>query len=452
MRGHLLILTLMGCAGTISSPEPINSSCLPPDCSSNSEVGGTDGGTLTFDAGVPVVVVPAPVGLVATVTGNNRVGLRWSMPDASAGTETFSVNRLNVTTGEEVRVAERLSENTFSDISVTKNSEYAYTVVAQQGPSESVPSEPSVIRLTNASMLFHTKFGRGVVLQPPTNITASQAWQEFTGLDADTGFSLPIERLGSYSMALQLIGPSQKGGTALSPSNVSEFFDNRIQSMPGPSGPVNALFFSVQKKEEPVGDALTQVPIMISRPSTIGDVGELYISYWFKFPSNLADLLDETVPAGFWRVMFEWKTGGYNNTYKGDYRMKTQVFKTASGELRWQNAWDNVANLSTTDLPGWQSRTYWSELNPTVRVPVGEWFKFEVYWHRSSGPDGRYWAAVNGQTIVDHVGSNMGDFGLPINRIMLSNAYSGGRGPVEGYITDVQIWDGFPCGNGVSCP
>ena len=132
--------------------------------------------------------------------------------------------------------------------------------------------------------------------------------------------------------------------------------------------------------------------------------------------------------------------------------MKTVVLKGTDGILYWQNAWDNNANLTKADVSTWTPKTYWSESNNTVPVPVGKWFKFEVFWHRSSGPDGRYWVAVNGKTIADHYGPNIGDYKLPVTRLMVTNAYTGGYGPVERHLTDLHIWNGFPCGNGVSCP
>lgn len=45
----------------------------------------------------------------------------------------------------------------------------------------------------------------------------------------------------------------------------------------------------------------------------------------------------------------------------------------------------------------------------------------------------------------------MGDYNLPITRIFVNNAYSGGYATVESHSTGLEIWDGFPCGDGVSC-
>ncbi|QOJ22950.1 MAG: hypothetical protein HRU78_04220 [Gammaproteobacteria bacterium] len=75
--------------------------------------------------------------------------------------------------------------------------------------------------------------------------------------------------------------------------------------------------------------------------------------------------------------------------------------KGPDNKLYWTTKGDNVANGPFTPVD------YWREENHVVPVPVDKWSKFEVYWHRSSDSDGRYWAAVDGQVIVDHSGPNM---------------------------------------------
>jgi hypothetical protein len=214
----------------------------------------------------------------------------------------------------------------------------------------------------------------------------------------------------------------------------------------GPKGDlVYELFINLKTKDEPVGKALSQVPLMIKRPWTIGDVNDLYISYWFKHQADLASQLDSAVSSGGWRVQFEFKTGGYNGDWPGDYRISTIVAKDRDGGLYWLSKGDNVANGP------WPRVDYWQEDNRSVSVPVDRWFKYELFWHRSEGPEGRFWSAVDGQVIVDHHGPNMGNYKLPITRIMVHNAYTGGRGPVQGHVTGLEIWDGFPCGVGASC-
>jgi len=76
---------------------------------------------------------------------------------------------------------------------------------------------------------------------------------------------------------------------------------------------------------------------------------------------------------------------------------------------------------------------------------VGQWFRVEIFAHRSSGADGRVWMAVNGQTLVNRYGSNMGVNNLPWNRIFASLNYSSGQSlPAYQWLDDLEIWDGFP--------
>ncbi|MDP1786192.1 MAG: hypothetical protein Q8K95_02620, partial [Nitrosomonas sp.] len=63
----------------------------------------------------------------------------------------------------------------------------------------------------------------------------------------------------------------------------------------------------------------------------------------------------------------------------------------------------------------------------------------------------RFWSAVNGEVIVDYNGPNIGDYNLPITRIMVNNTYSGGYANVESRSTGLEVWDGFPCEWKMSC-
>lgn len=291
-----------------------------------------------------------------------------------------------------------------------------------------------------AKILFRSNFSSGVSISAPDDFYGHGAWQQITGFDRDTGYSWPIKALGAYFSGLQLItsDPAE-------PSTIENYITNTIRTVTGPFGPINELFQNVKLKGD-VGEATSQSPFVITRPSTIGDVKNLYFSYWFRYPADLASKLDSAVTNGNWRMQSSFKTGGYKgNAASGDYRITINIAKRDDGKLIWLTKGDSDAN---GPVP---IDTYWREINDAVPVPVGTWFKFEVYWNRSSGSDGRFWAAVNGQEIVDYHGPNMGIYNLPITRIIAHSAYSGGYGPVESHITGFEIWDGFPCGTGVSC-
>ena len=295
-----------------------------------------------------------------------------------------------------------------------------------------------------ASLLFRSNFGSGVSLESPTNFypngSGTGAWQYITGTDKETGYNWPITAIGADFSGVQLITVDP-----VTPSTIGNYITNEIRSVAGPHGkPINELSQNVKIKGA-VGQGGSQAPLLIQRPWTIGDVNDLYITYWFKYPVDLAEKLDSMVSSGNWRTQFEFKTGGYNNTVSGDYRIVTNVLKGTDGELYWMTKADNQANGP------WSKADYWREENHVVPVPVGKWFKFEVYWHRSSGSDGRFWVAVNGNEIVDNHGPNMGVYNLPITRIMVNNAYSGGYAAVESHSTGLEIWTSYPCGWGMSC-
>ncbi|QOJ20057.1 MAG: hypothetical protein HRU77_04705 [Gammaproteobacteria bacterium] len=291
-----------------------------------------------------------------------------------------------------------------------------------------------------ANLLFRSNLGSGISLGPLYGYSTYGAWQAINGIDKETGYMWPVSALGSDFSGVQLITVDP-----ITSSTIGNYVTNQIRSTAGPDGsPINELFQQVKIKSS-VGAGGSQAPLLINRPWSKGDVKDLYITYWFKYQTNLETQLDSTVPGGNWRTHFEFKTGGYNNSWSGDYRITTYVYKGSDGELYWATKGDNVANGPFTPVD------YWIETNHAVPVPVDKWSKFEVYWHRSSGSDGRYWAAIDGQVIVDRYGPNMGDYNLPITRIFVSNPYSGGYATVENHTTKLQIWDGFPCGNGVSC-
>ncbi len=296
-------------------------------------------------------------------------------------------------------------------------------------------------KTSTAKLLFKTNFGNGVTLGPVYNFSSKGAWQDLKGTDSETGYSFPVIGIPNQNFS----GIQWIAYATITPDTIVNELSTEIREVTGPNGTlVNELFTSVNKKG-PLGVGSAQAQFMVRRDHKYGDINDMYITYWAKHPADLIDKLDPTVSSGNWHAQFEFKTGGYENTGNGDYRIQTTILKDKEGKLYWMSKGDNVANGP------WPRVDYWIERNYDIPVPLDKWFKFEVYWHRSSGLDGRYWAAVDGQVVVDHKGPNMGDYSLPINRIFFAPAYSGGHAPVESHVTGLEIWDNFPCGVGVSC-
>ncbi|WP_090449385.1 hypothetical protein [Nitrosomonas oligotropha] len=306
--------------------------------------------------------------------------------------------------------------------------------------SADISADRVIAPSSTVMLLFRSNFGAGVSLTSPTGYYTNGAWQYLTGTDQETGYSWPVKALGANLSGIQLITSDP-----IDSSTIGKYITNQIRQVTGPKGNlVNELFQNVKIKGD-LGQAGSQAPLVINRPWTIGDVKDLYITYWFKYEIDFPSKLTREVPGAGWRQMFAFKTGGYLNDWRGDYRVSVTILKGLDGQLYWQTKGDNVANGP------WPRVDYWTIDNHTVAVPVDRWSKFEVYWHRSSGSDGRFWVAVNGEVIADYHGPNMGDYNLPITRIFPNNAYSGGYATVESHSTGLEIWNGFPCGMGVSC-
>jgi hypothetical protein len=294
------------------------------------------------------------------------------------------------------------------------------------------------------TLLFKTDFAPPVVLQTPCANNYCR-WQEIQGNNAISGGTL----WGATNFGLNTIAAG-----SVTSATINDYVTNEIQQVTGPKGTQVYALFQNLKINNAAGPTwgVSQDPLMILRNNIGGgtqttDIGDIYYTYWFKFQPDLAASLG-TDGNTAWRVMSEFKTnppGSYDN---GDFRIITYVFKnTSTGQLYWVNKSDNKAGTSLSTC-----KSCWGAItNTTVPVPVGQWFKYEVFLHRSSGSDGRYWAAVNGQVIVDHNGPNMGDNNDPIDRIFLNNNYGGGAAPQQQWVTGLEIWDGWPCGVGVSC-
>jgi hypothetical protein len=271
--------------------------------------------------------------------------------------------------------------------------------------------------------LFSSGFEPSTTLSAPYGCWGPQfggCWQDITGIDSTTAGNWANVVWGAPGI-FQLLADAPVTATT-----VRDYMFNEILTVTGHNGtPTRVLYSQVTQSGCCGGDpqsGATQNGFQI-QPNTEG--GDLYIRYWLKFQPDL----DKQLASPNWRYLFSWKT-------VSDYRTVVQVVSWCIGApLCWEIRGDNAAGNAPYVM-------YWDEYNTTVPVPVGQWFKFEVFWHRSTGPDGRVWMAVNGQPIVDHRGPNK--IVDSINRIFLSDVYSGTAYPLYQWMDDLEIWDGFP--------
>ena len=284
-----------------------------------------------------------------------------------------------------------------------------------------------------ARLLFRSGFEGSTALSVPSDCYGTGCWQNIVDMDSSTGFSWPPKIWGGSRARFQLLADA-----SVDPKTIDDYMVNQIQTVTGHDGkPTRALFSQIRQsgccRTGPQGDRPTQDPLMLQ---PIGETGDLYISYWIKLQPDLVQLMDPPNPN--WRVLFEWKTGTQGDD--GDYRLIVDLVTWGrGGPLSWYVAGDNVAKCCS-----YARQIYWEEYTATTARTLGDWMKFEVFWHRSGSKDGRVWMAVNGQVIFDHYGPNKGVNNAPINRIMVSQLYTSTAYPIYQWIDDVEIWDGFP--------
>jgi hypothetical protein len=305
---------------------------------------------------------------------------------------------------------------------------------------------------SSAQQLFSSGFEGAISFVPPTDCWGTGCWQDIVGLDTVTQFSWPANVWGRGGKILMLTDP-----VTITPATLSNYIVNRIDTVTGHRGnQTQALFQQISQNVNgtaPMGTSPEQNEFQLL-PLT--ENGDLYLSYWVKLQPDLVTKMNNLPDGpgisggGTWRAFFAMKTGGQTSwgapADNGDYRVEVYVMTYGGGQPYWTILGDNNAG------GGAPAVNNWSVENRSVPVPVGQWFKFEIFWHRSAGSDGRVWMAVNGQVIADHRGANFGAWSMPINRIMAPMVYSGSTMPIYQWVDDLEVWDGFPSAGGNNPP
>jgi hypothetical protein len=274
-----------------------------------------------------------------------------------------------------------------------------------------------------AGMMFWSGFD-GVTPGTPFDCYSNGCYQTLDGTDARTGFAWPPQ-VSNSSGKFQLL----VNGPTPTPTTVYNYMRNEIHTVTGPKGAqAQALYSRISESgccgTQPQGSHSTQNPYILFPTS---DVPTMYLSYWIKFQPDLKEKLHA---GDAWRPVFEFKTAG------DDYRFMVSINAYGGLEPYWDVGADTY---SPTRVTHFRTNT-----NGRLTVPADRWMKMEIYWKRSTGSDGRFWVAVDGEVIADRYGANMGPNRAPINRIMMSQLYSGSAYPIYQWVTDVQMWSTFP--------
>jgi hypothetical protein len=299
-------------------------------------------------------------------------------------------------------------------------------------------------RNESAQLLFRSGFEGGTRLRKPVGCWPTGCWQEIEGRDDESRFSWPPKLHGGGGKFLLLTDPAP-----ITDESVGRFMFNRIERVEGPRGrPTQALYQEISRTHKgaaPMGEAPIQNEFQFLPRK---EFDELYVSFWMKLQPDLAERMNNLPPGpgiregGTWRGIFAFKTGGQRRDGEpadnGDYRIEVYVFTYGGGAPYWGVLGDNNAGGGAPRSNSWHVE------NRTVPVPVDRWFKFEILWERSAAADGRVWVAIDGKTIADRRGPNLGAWKMPVNRILAPLLYSGSSVPIYQWVDDVEVWSGRP--------
>lgn len=288
------------------------------------------------------------------------------------------------------------------------------------GDSVSKPITPS------SKLIFKSGFGEGVAILPmdaPYNRLATN--QGIEGSDV-LGHSWPIDLRSPTKSKFHHIINNVPGATPV--PDLNDYFDTHIETVTGRNGtPTEALYQSLLQGASATSQSWYE--IYYDTPSAVSDENT-YVSYWMKFQDNLL----ETMVAPEWRSVFFWKT---ENT---DYRVEAYVYRNTNNN---GNPYFYIHGDKFKTISGNYEKD-WSEFSYDIPVPIGEWFKMEFFWHRSTGADGRVYWAVNGELVADRFGPNYGDYNNSINRISPFGLYTSPTAyPVYQWVDDLEICDDF---------
>ena len=252
-------------------------------------------------------------------------------------------------------------------------------------------------------LLFKSGFEDGVYIDNVT-YTDNEDYRYIKGVDSQTGFSWPIEILGSSQSALHYISDDNHAAVTA-----------KIKTVIGHTGDSTKVLFQKENYEF-IDDTQCPYEILNIKEGT----KDLYIKYWMKLDATSLTQNDK------WRALFEYKTKDYAT---GDgFRLISYIYTDDQGNPYWHFQGDKDPE-----------HAIWEIDNTTIPVPANEWFLTEFYWHWSEGEDGRALWKINGQVVGDHYGPTT-RHSKPIDFIILSQIY-GDANPKHQCIDDIEIWN-----------
>ena len=258
-------------------------------------------------------------------------------------------------------------------------------------------------------LLFKSGFESGVYIDP-TAYPGDEDYRFIKGTDDETGFTWPIDILGTSYSALHYVDDDNHLAV-----------NAELQEVIGHDGNLTKALF--QKENYEMG--VTQCPYEIM--DVVDGKKDLYVKFWMKMDSASLHQPDK------WRVIFEYKTKDYdlgNGTGTG-YRLIAYVYTDINGNPYW-----HIQGDENPQNPVWEVDNF------DIPVPENEWFLTEFYWKWSDDADGRTLWKINHHTVADYRGATTIN-AKPIDILFLTQIY-GDANPKHQWIDDIEIWDAIP--------
>ncbi|HEU0306963.1 MAG TPA: hypothetical protein VFR30_08340, partial [Lysobacter sp.] len=242
----------------------------------------------------------------------------------------------------------------------------------------------------DGKLLFSSGFEQGTALRPIVqgDCWASGCFQYLDGTDTSTGFSWPPAIWGGGGLLFLLADAPVDAAT------IHDYFFHRIVTATGRRGSPTRVLYSLTTQSGCCGadgqlGGATAGNLMLA---PLREEGDLYLSYWLKLqpqavPARGNAGVDAQDPQ-HWRFVFSWKTGSAVGVDDGDYRVILNISSwnrpgaPEPGTPFWEIRGDNAAGADPDYVE------FWRVENRAVPVPIGEWFKFEAFWQRSTGNHG----------------------------------------------------------------
>lgn len=273
----------------------------------------------------------------------------------------------------------------------------------------------------------------GNVVVGPDNVTGRET---LLGRDETTGFDWTSEVPAQEANFFYLL--NQEQAAIFAPTALEQ-----VAGRNGTSSRALRMEVTGRNPDLPPG-ALNRSEFSLFYPA----YDQAYVRYWMKLQDNYLEASPRD-HAKSWRMFFELKepdsgvprlaAAGNRHTGTNNYRMSFYIRRKPEGDLYWHVRGEAPQPLRSVD---------WDVFNDRVPVPIGRWFKVEVFFRRAAN-DGVIWLAIDGEQVVLWRGRTQHpDRPLPMAFYSPFKLYQSpewlANGPNHQWIDDVEFWPGFP--------